>query len=171
MSCRYNQREAILLVEDDPDALETLHDLVKSIIDDTVQIFLSEKGSEAIDIINMHSLNLIIADIHLPDISGLQILQKIRDDFMYIPVIFVTALQGRDIAIEALRLNAFDFIEKPISREKLEKPLRSALAVSRAFESFLENSDPLCTMEASRRQALLEILRLRAMRHQDQESY
>jgi DNA-binding NtrC family response regulator len=74
--------------------------------------------------------DLITLDIKLPDGSGIDFLRKIREEYSHIPVVMITAFGAVDVAVQALKMGAYDFIEKPINFEKLENVVRNALETS-----------------------------------------
>jgi two-component system, NtrC family, response regulator AtoC len=75
--------------------------------------------------------DLVTLDIKLPDGSGIDLLKHIRDSHPGIPVIMITAFGVVDVAVQALKLGAYDFIEKPINFEKLQNIIRNALETNR----------------------------------------
>jgi len=75
--------------------------------------------------------DLVTLDIKLPDGNGIELLKEIRELHPGTPVIMITAFGVVDVAVQALRLGAYDFIEKPINFEKLDNVLRNALETHR----------------------------------------
>ncbi|MDD5687101.1 MAG: response regulator transcription factor [Elusimicrobia bacterium] len=108
-------KEKILVVDDEKDILE----LVKYNLEKAGYSVMSAKsGGEALDIIDIKpSLKLIILDIMLPGLNGLEILKRIKKDkeVQSIPVIMLTAKGEESDIIEGLRLGADDYITKPFS--------------------------------------------------------
>jgi two-component system response regulator AtoC len=74
--------------------------------------------------------DLVTLDIKLPDGSGIDLLKKIKELYPQVPVIMITAFGVVDVAVQALKLGAYDFIEKPINFEKLENIIHNALETS-----------------------------------------
>jgi DNA-binding NtrC family response regulator len=75
--------------------------------------------------------DLMTLDIKLPDGSGIDFLKRAKQIQPSVPVIMITAFGVVDVAVEALKLGAYDFIEKPINFEKLENSIRNALETHR----------------------------------------
>ncbi len=103
----------------------------------TFQIFLKREGygpvilasnfEEALGQINAQSFDLIISDIVLGGNTGIDLLKRIRELNLACPVVMVTGYPTVDTASEALRLGAFDYIQKPVEKEQLLKTTRLAL--------------------------------------------
>ncbi len=72
----------------------------------------------------------LLIDAYLPGMSGLQLLKKLRADGHYLPAIMITGDSDVDIAVEAMKAGAIDFIEKPVGREELIASLERALELS-----------------------------------------
>lgn len=167
-SSKSNSNATLLLVEDEPDAMAVLQETIAAIPDLNITCICARSAREAKDKLMSSPIDVVIADILMPDETGLDLLADIGSKGRFQPFIFITSLQGRDVAIEALRLGAFDFIEKPITREKIESPLRKALQVSGAYRR-LEHSVNITLPSAvgsDLQAAAREVLRLRAMRFQ-----
>ncbi|MEW5976178.1 MAG: sigma-54 dependent transcriptional regulator [Acidobacteriota bacterium] len=77
------------------------------------------------------SPDLVTLDMKLPDGSGLDLLRRIQSTHPDTPVIMITAFGVVDVAVQSLKLGAYDFIEKPINFEKLERVVKNALEASR----------------------------------------
>ncbi|MGE5446694.1 MAG: sigma-54-dependent transcriptional regulator [Ignavibacteriales bacterium] len=95
-----------------------------------------ENGSGALEKANSEKFSLIILDIKMPDLGGLEVLEKLRTNGIDIPVIIITAQNTVKNAIEAMKRGAYDYIAKPFDLEEVE------LTVQRAIESY-ENSKKL----------------------------
>ncbi|WP_141731071.1 response regulator transcription factor [Oligoflexus tunisiensis] len=155
----------VLLVEDEMDSMDLLQETLLSMDGLAWNFYTAANGREALDILQQTTLDLVLADILMPEMSGLEMLHHMNEAGIWIPCIFTTSLQRRDTGVEAMRLGAFDFIEKPLSRRLMEDPIHKAIYVSRAFQQFKE--DHKGTSGSAPNPATLEILKLRAMRFQN----
>ncbi|HIA28371.1 MAG TPA: sigma-54-dependent Fis family transcriptional regulator [Planctomycetes bacterium] len=94
------------------------------------ECLLAETGREAFKILDKDSPDLAILDVQLPDISGLEVLQRLRQEFPHVPVLIVTAYASVDTAVEAMKEGATDYLEKPLDLEELhlvvERELKNA---------------------------------------------
>ncbi|MCI8454666.1 MAG: response regulator [Lachnospiraceae bacterium] len=89
-------------------------------------------GQEALEVIHREAPDLLVCDIRMPKMNGLELLKKLREEENRLPVIFLTAYSEFEYAKEALKLYAFDYILKPFEDGELEK------AVLRARKQLLE---------------------------------
>ena len=107
----------ILVVEDDKLMLKAVVHNLEAKGYDTLT---AEDGFQALDIIQRDKVDLIISDIMMPNISGLELLNLLKQ-FYYnnIPVILISSLDKGDIILRSLGLGANDFVTKPIDFEKL----------------------------------------------------
>jgi nitrogen regulation protein NR(I) len=95
------------------------------------QIELVRSGSEAISHIARGLTDVVLLDVVLPDMGGLEVYQRIRQIDARIPVIFVTQTTNTDTAIEAMRRGAFEYLFKPLDLDRLEEVVTEALEVVR----------------------------------------
>jgi two-component system nitrogen regulation response regulator GlnG len=95
------------------------------------QIELARSGSEAIRHIAKGQTDVVLLDVSLPDMSGLEVYQRIRQIDARIPVIFITQTTSTDSAIEAMRRGAFEYLFKPLDLDRLEEVVTEALEVVR----------------------------------------
>ena len=95
------------------------------------QVSEAEDIQEALRKISQETPDLVTLDIKLPDGSGIELLKEIKENHPVLPVIMITAFGVVDVAVQALKLGAYDFIEKPINFEKLENIVRNALETFR----------------------------------------
>jgi two-component system response regulator AtoC len=95
------------------------------------QVSVAANGQEALDIIRKTSINLLITDLKMPYMDGLQLLAALRADNNDIPVIVVTAYGTVESAVSAMKYGAFDFIMRPLDIEQIELVVHKALETSR----------------------------------------
>lgn len=107
----------ILLVDDDTISLKGME---KYLSDDGHVIHTSTDGFEALKMIEQHDLDLIIADIAMPRLSGFELLNYLKNKIdSNIPVILVSALEQQSIMMTAFKLGADNFLNKPLNFDEL----------------------------------------------------
>lgn len=123
----YNGAARILVVEDDENLRIILSD---RLADGGYRVSQASSLAEALEVLGRESCQLALLDIFLPDQSGLEGLRQIRDRFPSVPVIIMTAHGTIDMAVEAIKEGAYEFITKPLDFKRL------GVLVERAIESF-----------------------------------
>ncbi len=88
-------------------------------------------GGDAIELLNTHSFDLALLDVELPDMSGCQIAELIATSEMQTTVIMLTGVKTVETAVEAMRMGAYDFLNKPLNHELLLKTLEKGLEHNR----------------------------------------
>lgn len=88
-------------------------------------------GKTALDIIKNNEISLMLLDLQLPDMSGLDILRHLSSEGRYIPSILITANGSEHIAAEAFRLGVEDYLSKPVDADQLSEAITRALTESR----------------------------------------
>ena len=114
----------ILICDDEPNILETIGDILK---DEGHKIFTSESGSGGLKICKEEKIDLAIIDVWMPVLSGIDLLKKINKMKLEIVVVMISGHGNIDLAVKAIKLGAFDFIEKPPSLAKLLTIVKRAL--------------------------------------------
>ena len=132
----------ILIVDDEEDIRESLKDILE---DEGHKIFLAENAEEARLIKNKEEIELILLDIWMPDCDGITLLKEwASENKINCPVLMMSGHGTIDTAIEATRIGAYDFLEKPISLQKLLNSINTALKkeiqVTKMNQSFLDNA-------------------------------
>ena len=132
----------ILIVDDEEDIRESLKDILE---DEGHKIFLAENAEVARLIKNKEDIGLILLDIWMPDCDGITLLKEWANaKEINCPVLMMSGHGTIDTAIEATRIGAYDFLEKPISLQKLLNSINSALKkeihVTKIDQSFLDNA-------------------------------
>ena len=111
----------ILLIDDD----EPIHYLVKNILGKEFHLYHARNAQEAIDLLTNTTINLILSDIHMPGLSGLQLLESLKLDKekKNIPILIMTSLPTIEKEKKAYQLGASDFIKKELFTSDKEKIL------------------------------------------------
>lgn len=118
-----------LLIADDDSALrQALRDVFEP---RGFRTLLAANGREAIDLIEANDIHCLLLDMHMPDLTGLEILQIVRPRWAQLPAIMLTADHSKRILQEAVALRAFTVLRKPVSRELVTDTVQRALR--RAF--------------------------------------
>lgn len=110
-------KDSVLIVDDDVDILEGLEDWFLS---QDYDVLTAVNGEDGLKYLRTKQINLVMLDITLPDISGLSVLQKIKEEGIETTVIIGTAWGSVDRAVEAMQNGALDFIEKPYETSRLQ---------------------------------------------------
>ncbi len=114
----------IFIVDDEESILKMLTHWCKNQWGYKVKTFLS--GADVIEALSEEP-DLILLDIMLPDINGNELLVKIKQQNPQLPVIMLSAQGSIEVALESIRLGAFDYFPKPIEKSKLESAIRNAI--------------------------------------------
>lgn len=115
----------ILLVEDEPLLLRSLERCIRK-LDMGFEPITAQNGQEAIELLKNSEIHLIISDIIMPIVSGLELLEYVDHHLPHIPVIILSGHADFTYAQTALRTGAFDYILKPFSEERIENILLKA---------------------------------------------
>ena len=117
---------SILVVDDEPNALFTVSQML---MDEGYKVISASNGKEALGIFKKNLINMVVSDVKMPDINGIDLLSEIKRVNQDIPVILMTAYGSISMAVEALRQGAYYFFEKPIfnDEDKFLAIIRQAL--------------------------------------------
>lgn len=108
---------AKILIVDDEDSFRVV---VRMLLEkERHDILDAASGKEALEVVVKESPDLVLLDVMMPDMTGMQVLEKLTREHPGIDVIMVTAYGNLERAVEALRLGAYDFIQKPMDNEEL----------------------------------------------------
>ncbi|MBI5606833.1 MAG: sigma-54-dependent Fis family transcriptional regulator [Deltaproteobacteria bacterium] len=116
-------RAAILVVDDEYGVLQSF----KMVLKDEHKVYLAATGTEALDLFNKNAVDLILLDILLPDINGLDLLEKFKELDSNMEIIMITAVKDIQTAIKAIRLGAYDYIVKPFDVDEVLKVIKRAI--------------------------------------------
>ncbi|MCI8292256.1 MAG: response regulator [Hespellia sp.] len=107
----------ILIVDDDSMNLVR----TKMILGKYYEVLFAESGSEALDKLKEEKIDLVLLDIEMPRMNGIETFERMRDNSVDIPVIFLTASGDEDDVMNAIKLGAVNYLKKPFRPEELIK--------------------------------------------------
>lgn len=133
------ETRSILIVDDEPNILELIHSMLD---DEGYKLLTASSVQKCKEIVETSKVDIIISDIKMPQQDGLQLLSWIKENYSHILVILVTGHGNTDLAIEALRNNCHDFLEKPFDTDDILNSLEKAVQYIQAEEAMdQENQD------------------------------
>ncbi|MGA9537393.1 MAG: sigma-54 dependent transcriptional regulator [Desulfobacterales bacterium] len=122
---------SILIVDDEPSILQSLAGLL---IDEGFDVRTASNGYEALKTIESESPDLVLLDIWMPGLDGIDTLQEIKKNNPFIQVIIITGHGTIETAVKATKIGAYDLIEKPLSIDKIILAINNALNYRRLEE-------------------------------------
>ncbi len=122
-----NTKQSILIVDDDRNVLEVLEARLSSA---GFSVFKTAEPKDAMDILTANPIDLMISDMKMPGMSGMELFHDVRSFQPSLPVIFLTAYGSIPDAVSAMKAGAVDYIAKPFDGQELLKKLRKALPAS-----------------------------------------
>jgi len=134
--------DKILIIDDDESMLDTLK---LYLADSDYKIFLANSGAKGINILEQEHPDIIISDVMMPELNGLDILIKSKKFDQNINVIMLTAFDDMESTIKAIQLGAYDYLSKPIEQERLKIIIKRALESKRLNERFLDTASEKST--------------------------
>ncbi|WP_279388673.1 response regulator [Pseudodesulfovibrio tunisiensis] len=130
-------QEKILVIDDEKPTLRMFRLLLSAY---GYEILTAENGESGLEVFRREQPGVVLTDIKMPVMDGIEVLRNIKAMNPHAEVIVITGHGDMDLAIQALNLDATDFIDKPVRREALETALRRArerLAIARNEESLI----------------------------------
>jgi len=126
----------ILIVDDEPDILELLAITIRRLHLTPVS---AANITEAKELLSSQSFQLCLTDMRLPDGSGMELISHIQQQYSDLPVVMLTAYGSMDVAIEAMKTGAFDFLSKPVELDKLRSIIQNAIRLDEQKETSQES--------------------------------
>ncbi len=114
----------ILIIDDEPGIRSVLRDILE---DEKYKVFTAEDGFEGLEIMKQEPIELVLLDVWLPNMGGIDVLREIKTRNPETEVIVISGHANIDIAVKAVKLGAYDFLEKPLSLEKVITQVRNAI--------------------------------------------
>ncbi|MCD6200881.1 MAG: sigma-54-dependent Fis family transcriptional regulator [Bacteroidales bacterium] len=119
-------KPTLLIVDDE----ERSTHILKINFRDVYHVLVANNGEEALSLLEHEPVNLILTDLRMPEMTGNELLRKIRENNNHIPVIIMTAYGTVENAVESMKMGAFDYILKPLDIENLSLTIERALNYS-----------------------------------------
>ncbi len=113
----------VLLVDDEPDFL---YPLVKRLVKRKLQVMTAGSGPDALKTLKEKQVDIVVLDVKMPGMDGLEVLRNIKSDHSLIEVIMLSGHACLDAAIEGMEQGAFDYLMKPVDFEELYFKLQDA---------------------------------------------
>jgi DNA-binding response OmpR family regulator len=110
----------VLIVDDEPDFVELLREFLTA---KGYEVAVASDGEEALRKVKEDRPHLVLLDVRMPRMSGLEVLKQLREIDHEVGVIMVTAVDEEETGREALKLGAFDYLIKPLDLKYLERSL------------------------------------------------
>ena len=140
----------ILVVDDDPFVLESVSTILR---DHRYSVVSCSHAREATDLVRRNNIDVVLTDVKMPDVSGLELLDTIHRFNPQLPVILMTAYADLNVAVDAVKKGAFDFIIKPYHPDYLIHSIKKSLQFSQYlklkenYKAYLEDMVQKRTVE------------------------
>ena len=132
----------LLVIDDEPNILYSME---KSLRSNALEVSVAPTGAQGVALVEKLRPNVVVLDVRLPDMSGLEAFDQIRQIDPRLPVIVITAFASTEVAIEAMKRGAFEYLLKPVDFHSLREVIDKALELSRFRHVpalFDEEADP-----------------------------
>ncbi|MDD4736802.1 MAG: response regulator, partial [Kiritimatiellae bacterium] len=140
-------RKRVLIVDDEPKFAETIAACIQSFGYD---ILIAQNGSDALELARAHNPDLILTDVNMPGMNGLDLCRALRADerFLETPIIMITAAASEKEIAEGFQAGADDYVTKPIRLLELTARVRSMLRIRDARQALQQANDHLNNLNA-----------------------
>jgi len=118
------EKESILVVDDAPDTLEVLR---RNLASKGYRVFTAKDVAAAIKIIETAPVDVVVTDLKMPRVSGMDLIQHVRDNHKNVEIVVITGYPSIEGAVEAVKKGAEDYLVKPFTDEELFSAVRRAL--------------------------------------------
>lgn len=118
-------RRKVLVIDDEPNMIW----LFKEALNHKYDVLGSQDGRSGLEVVGSQTVDVVMLDLRLPDMDGLDVLRQIRRIDCTVPVIMMTAYASIKNAVEAMKAGAYDYVVKPFDFGEVEKMIRQALTV------------------------------------------
>jgi two-component system cell cycle response regulator CtrA len=130
----------ILLIEDDSATAQSIELMLKS---ESFNVYTTDLGEEGIDLGKIYDYDIILLDLNLPDMSGFEVLRKLRVSKVRTPILILSGLAGIEDKIQGLGFGADDYMTKPFHKDELVARIRAIVRRSKGHAQSVIQTDDL----------------------------
>ncbi len=134
----------VLVVDDEQGIRDILQDILE---DEGYTVFVAEDGFEGLSVLKTEPIDVVLLDIWLPNKGGMDVLGEIKEEYPETEVIMITGHGSIDLAVKAVKAGAFDFVEKPLSLDRVTTLVRNADKMEQLRRENRELRDSIAPVE------------------------
>ena len=139
--------DRLLIVDDEEDMLSGLRRTLERSIAG-LEVVTSSRASDALRLMGEQSFDLALLDVMMPEMNGLALLEKLRDKDPKLSVVMMTAFASIDLAVDAIKKGAYDFITKPFDKDTILRVIHKGLERNRLVRENATLKERVCQKEA-----------------------
>jgi two-component system cell cycle response regulator CtrA len=131
----------VLVIEDDISTAQSLELMLKS---ESFNVYTTDLGEEGIDLGKIYNYDVILLDLNLPDMSGFEVLRRLRVSKVKTPILILSGLPGVEDKVRGLGFGADDYMTKPFHKDELVARIRAIVRRSEGHAQSVINTGDLC---------------------------
>ena len=136
----------VLLIEDDSATAQSIQLMLKS---ENLNVFATDLGEEGLDLGKIYDYEIILLDLNLPDMSGFEVLRKLRVAKVKTPIVILSGLAGIEDKVNALGFGADDYITKPFHKDELIARIHAVVRRAQGHaQSIVQTGDLVVNLDA-----------------------
>jgi DNA-binding NtrC family response regulator len=128
----------ILIVDDEVDITEVLSEVLS---ETALEIQTAHNGKEALDKIHSEQFDAVLSDLNMPVMPGMELLRTLRKEGCYVPFVVLTGHGEKKAAIEALKLSAYDFLDKPWNDDQIISIMAKAIELGQQYNLWCHDQE------------------------------
>ena len=130
----------VLIIDDEKNIRISLSSILE---DEGYEVLSAESGEEGLQLLTDNQIDLILLDVKLPGIDGIQVLEKVLENYPEMDVIMISGHSDISIAVKAVKMGAYDFMEKPLSLPKIVVAARNIAEKQKLYHRFRQEKEDL----------------------------
>ncbi len=136
----------VLLIEDDSATAQSIELMLKS---ESINVFTTDLGEEGIDLGKVYDYDIVVLDLNLPDMSGFDVLRKLRVSKVKTPILILSGLSGTEDKIKGLGFGADDYMTKPFHKDELVARIHAIVRRSKGHaQSVIQIGDLIINLDS-----------------------